>query len=99
MDASIAAIAAGQDQDGLAKLAVAAWKFDMSANPEPPTVLMETERKKPLLAKAFYLNYGKTRRLAVELAGNTKDDEIMPFREALINVEKYSCKSCNTDES
>ncbi|CEJ62815.1 hypothetical protein PMG11_11302 [Penicillium brasilianum] len=51
--------------------------------------LMETERRNPLLAKVFHLNHGKTRRLAVELAGNTGDDEIVPFREALINVEKY----------
>ncbi|GIJ89511.1 phosphotransferase enzyme [Aspergillus pseudoviridinutans] len=35
------------------------------------------------------MNHGKTRRLAVELAGNTWDDEIVPFREALINVEKH----------
>lgn len=61
--------------------------------------LMETERRNPLLARVFHLNHGKTRRLAVELAGNTWDDEIVPFREALINVEKYDTESCNTDES
>lgn len=51
--------------------------------------LMGTEKRNPLLAKAFHLDHGKTRRLAVELAGNTWDDEIVSFRESLINVEKY----------
>ncbi|KAJ5094988.1 hypothetical protein N7532_007279 [Penicillium argentinense] len=50
---------------------------------------METERRNPLLARAFDLNHRKTRRLAVEMAGNNWDDEIMPFREALINVGKH----------
>ncbi|KAI2790279.1 hypothetical protein POX_d05788 [Penicillium oxalicum] len=51
--------------------------------------LMETEQRNPFLAKAFHLDQGKTRRLAVELAGNTWDDEIVSFREALINIEKH----------
>lgn len=50
---------------------------------------METEKRNPLLAKAFHLYHGKTRRLDIELAGNTLDDEIVSFRESLINVEKY----------
>lgn len=32
---------------------------------------METEKRNPVLAKAFHLDHGKTRRLAVEQAGNT----------------------------
>ncbi|OKP10478.1 Altered inheritance of mitochondria protein 9, mitochondrial [Penicillium subrubescens] len=36
-----------------------------------------------------YQDHGKTRRLPVELAGNTWDDDIVSFREALINVERY----------
>lgn len=51
--------------------------------------LMETQKRNPLLAKAFHLDHGKTRRLPIELAGNTWDDEIVSFREALINVERY----------
>lgn len=51
--------------------------------------LMETERRNPSLAAAFNLDHGKTRRLAIELAGNTWDDEILSFRESLINVQKF----------
>lgn len=50
---------------------------------------METEKWNPLLAKAFHLDHGKTMRHTVELAGNTWDDEIIAFRESLINIEKY----------
>ncbi|KAJ5965160.1 uncharacterized protein N7479_005036, partial [Penicillium vulpinum] len=53
--------------------------------------LMETEERNPVLAKAYNLDHGKTRRLPIELAGNTWDDDIVPFREALINIERY-CK-------
>lgn len=51
--------------------------------------LLETEKRAPLLTRAFHLDHGKTRRLPVELAGNTWDDDIVSFREALINVERY----------
>lgn len=51
--------------------------------------LMETEKRNPVLTKVFHIDHGKTRRLPVELAGNTWDDDIVSFREALINVEKY----------
>lgn len=50
--------------------------------------LLETEKRNPLLARAFHLDHGKIRRLLVELAGNTWDDDIVSFREALINVER-----------
>jgi hypothetical protein len=52
--------------------------------------LMETEKRNPALVKAFHLDHGKTRRLAVEFSGNTWDDDIVSFREALINVERYA---------
>ncbi|RAK73407.1 uncharacterized protein BO72DRAFT_471672 [Aspergillus fijiensis CBS 313.89] len=51
--------------------------------------LLETKERNPLLAQAFHLDHGKTRRLPVELAGNTWDDDIVSFREALINVERH----------
>jgi hypothetical protein len=51
--------------------------------------LLETEKRTPLLSSIFHLDHGKTRRLPVELAGNTSDDDIVSFREALINVERY----------
>ncbi|KAL2006085.1 hypothetical protein VTN00DRAFT_9739 [Thermoascus crustaceus] len=50
---------------------------------------MEIQEKNPLLTKAFHLDHGKTRRLPVEFAGSTWDDDIISFREALINVERY----------
>ncbi|KAJ5294669.1 hypothetical protein N7508_009490 [Penicillium antarcticum] len=51
--------------------------------------LLETKERNPLLAKAFHLDHGKTRRLPVELAGNTWNNGIVSFRQALINVERY----------
>ncbi|RMZ82272.1 hypothetical protein DV738_g1897, partial [Chaetothyriales sp. CBS 135597] len=51
--------------------------------------LLETQERNPTLAKVFDLDHGKTRRLPVELAGNTWDADILPFREALLNVERY----------
>ena len=50
--------------------------------------LVETEKRNPMLTKAFHVDHGKTRRLPIELAGNTWDDDIVSFREALINIEK-----------
>lgn len=50
--------------------------------------LMETKEKNPVLAEAFHLDHGKTRRLPVEYASDTWDDDIVSFREALINVER-----------
>lgn len=50
--------------------------------------LMETKKHNPGLAKLSDLDHGKTRRLPVEFAGNTWDDDIVSFRESLINVER-----------
>ncbi|KAI9376025.1 kinase-like domain-containing protein [Aspergillus egyptiacus] len=50
--------------------------------------LLETERQNPLLAKVLQMDYGKTRRLPVQQAGNTWDDDIVGLRESLIQVEK-----------
>jgi Phosphotransferase enzyme family len=52
--------------------------------------LLETEERNPTLSKVFHLDHGKTRRLPVEFAGNTWDDDIVSFREALINLERYT---------
>lgn len=52
--------------------------------------LLETEERNPTLAKVFHLDHGKTRRLPVEFAGNTWDDDIVSFREALIKLERYT---------
>jgi hypothetical protein len=50
--------------------------------------LLETEERNPALARVFHFDHGKTRRLPVEFAGDTWDDDILSFREALINVER-----------
>lgn len=52
--------------------------------------LLQIRKQNPLLAEVFHLDHGKTRRLPVEFAGNTWDDDIVSFREVLINVERYS---------
>ncbi|PYH90164.1 hypothetical protein BO71DRAFT_487355 [Aspergillus ellipticus CBS 707.79] len=52
--------------------------------------LMETAERNPVLAEAFHSDHGKTRRLPVEFAGNTWDDDIVSFREALVNVQRIS---------
>jgi hypothetical protein len=54
--------------------------------------LLETNKRNPLLAQAFHLEHGKTRRLPVELAGNTWEDDIVSFRGALIDVERSVLK-------
>lgn len=51
--------------------------------------LFHTEKENPILAKIIHLKHGRTRRLPIALAGNTWDEDIIPFREALINVEQY----------
>lgn len=50
--------------------------------------LIETGEKNPILADNFNLDHGKTRRLLVEYAGDTWDDDIVSFRETLINIER-----------
>jgi len=60
--------------------------------------LMETEKRNPRLAEIFHIDHGKTRRLAVSFAGNTWDDDIVSFREALINVERYVPFLCSTNQ-
>lgn len=50
--------------------------------------LIETKERNPFLAEAFHLDHGKTRRLPVEYASDTWDDDIVSFRETLINVER-----------
>lgn len=52
--------------------------------------LLGVKKQNPTLAKVFHLDHGKTRRLPVEFAGNTWDDDIVSFREALIKLERYT---------
>ncbi|KAE8146569.1 kinase-like domain-containing protein [Aspergillus avenaceus] len=51
--------------------------------------LLEMGERNPLLAKAFHLDHGKTRRLPVECAGDSWDDDIVALREALVKVERH----------
>ncbi|RJE24004.1 hypothetical protein PHISCL_03659 [Aspergillus sclerotialis] len=51
--------------------------------------LIETGERNPILAETFNLDHGKARRLLVEYAGDTCDDDIVSFRETLINIERY----------
>ena len=61
--------------------------------------LIETKEKNPRLAEAFDLDHGKTRRFPFLFAGNTWDDDIVAFRESLINVERYLLLILHADQS
>jgi hypothetical protein len=61
-----------------------------------PFCSSETETRNPRLAEAFHLPHGETRRFLVIFASNTWDDDILPFRESLINVERYVSLLCST---
>jgi hypothetical protein len=62
--------------------------------------LMETMTRNPRLAEVFHLDYGKIRCIPVKFAGNTWDGDIfrriLPFRESLVNVERYVSLLCST---
>ncbi|KAE8356230.1 kinase-like domain-containing protein [Aspergillus coremiiformis] len=60
--------------------------------------LLETRERNALLAEAFHLDHGKTRRLPFEFAGDTWDDDVVSFREALINVERYWRELCASED-
>ena len=47
-----------------------------------------TKQNNPDLAAVFSLEHGRSRRLPVERASDTWEDDLVPFRETLINVEK-----------
>jgi predicted unusual protein kinase regulating ubiquinone biosynthesis (AarF/ABC1/UbiB family) len=51
--------------------------------------LRQTNTQNPRLFKVLNLDHGQTRRLAISFASNTWDDDIIAFREVLINVERY----------
>jgi hypothetical protein len=51
--------------------------------------LLGIKERNSLLAKAFHLDHRKARPLPIEFARNTWDDNIVSFRKALINVERY----------
>ncbi|KAK2763871.1 Phosphotransferase enzyme [Arachnomyces sp. PD_36] len=50
--------------------------------------LIETGERNPTLSRVYQLDHGKTRRMPVEFASNTWDDDIVSLREALINIER-----------
>ncbi|GAD92083.1 conserved hypothetical protein [Paecilomyces variotii No. 5] len=64
-------------------------KRQISRSIMPQLYILETNKRNPALAKAFHLDHGKTRRHALIFSGNTWDEEILPFRQALIHVERY----------
>lgn len=47
-----------------------------------------TRETNPLLSEIYGLDHGKTRRMPIVFAENTWDDDIIAFREALINVQR-----------
>lgn len=49
----------------------------------------ETKQRNPGLAAVFDMEHGKSRRLPIERAGDTWEDDLVSFRETLINIEKY----------
>lgn len=51
--------------------------------------LLEVKERNQDLAEVFELDHGKTRRMPFEFVSNTRDNDIIPFREALINIERY----------
>ncbi|KAJ5213383.1 hypothetical protein N7449_000552, partial [Penicillium cf. viridicatum] len=57
--------------------------------------LLETKERNPLLAKAFYLDYRKTRRLPIEFAGNTWDNDIVSFREDELHSHSVDAEGWN----
>ena len=50
--------------------------------------LLEIKERNPGLAEVFDFRGEKTRRMPFELVADTWDKDIVPFHEALINVEK-----------
>lgn len=49
----------------------------------------ETGRRNPLLNKARRQPFGKTLAQLVDFAGDSWDDDILPFRDCLISLERY----------
>ena len=48
----------------------------------------DTREVNPILHEIFHVRQGRTRRDTVNMASNTWDDEIIPFRQCLINIER-----------
>ena len=47
-----------------------------------------TAKENPRLSKLFRLEHGRTMGEVISFAGNTWDDDILPFRESLIRIER-----------
>lgn len=50
---------------------------------------METKKQNPLLVKVKDTPRGITRRRTVKFAEDTWDEDIIPFRQCLINLERF----------
>lgn len=61
--------------------------------------LLEIKERNPALAEVFDLDHGKTRRMPFEFVANMWDNDIVPFREALINVERYGLFDAQVEKS
>lgn len=48
-----------------------------------------TAKENPRLSKVFHGENGRTRSRPIAFAGDTWADDIIPFRESLIRVERY----------
>ncbi|KAL3417139.1 hypothetical protein PVAG01_11139 [Phlyctema vagabunda] len=48
-----------------------------------------TARENPRLSKVFRLEHGRTRGEVISFASDSWDDDIIPFRESLIRIERY----------
>ncbi|KAI9836106.1 MAG: hypothetical protein M1819_001722 [Sarea resinae] len=48
-----------------------------------------TAKINPRLNKVYRVEHGRTRGEAISFAGDTWDDDILPFRESLVRIEKY----------
>lgn len=77
------------DFDGLEPDEQARVKLAISKSTLFQLYLLETATRNPSLAEVFHLDHGKTRCMPIEFAGNTWDEDIVPFRESLITVERY----------
>ncbi|RFU35995.1 hypothetical protein B7463_g383, partial [Scytalidium lignicola] len=50
---------------------------------------MNIAKENPRLNKVFHVEHGRTRGEPISFASDTWDDDILPFRESLIRVERY----------
>ncbi|TVY94253.1 Altered inheritance of mitochondria protein, mitochondrial [Lachnellula willkommii] len=48
-----------------------------------------TAKENPRLSRVFRTEHGRTRGEVISFCGNTWDDDILPFRESLVRMERY----------